>query len=190
MSSEPRALLDLWRRKLAQGAGTIDLGGCGVEGTMVYWTDVLYERPDPDLAAFERGAGVGVAKSPEGHHGIRFRKSDSHRTRRWREPDSNPWSPLNRRRLGDHPWRLVRMRVRPKRPTRSLGGTDGSNPPTSSGESASRGILRSHGEKPAFRAGVRARQVQRGQQRRVSRGAWRHQAGISLSGQIPVPRRR
>ena len=122
MSSEPRALLDLWRRKLAQGAGTIDLGGCGVEGTMVYWTDVLYERPDPDLAAFERGAGVGVAKSPEGHHGIRFRKSDSHRTRRWREPDSNPWSPLNRRRLGDHPWRLVRMRVRPKRPTSSQGG--------------------------------------------------------------------
>ena len=89
MSSEPRALLDLWRRKLAQGAGTIDLGGCGVEGTMVYWTDVLYERPDPDLAAFERGAGVGVAKSPEGHHGIRFRKSDSHQTRRWRKPDSN-----------------------------------------------------------------------------------------------------
>src|SRR6516164_1199451 len=61
----------------------------GFESTMVYWTDVLYERPDPDLAAFEKGAGFGVAKSPEGHHGIRFRKSDSHQTRPWREPDSN-----------------------------------------------------------------------------------------------------
>ena len=62
---EPRALLDLWRRKLAQGAGAIDLGDAGVESTMVYWTDVLYERPNPDLAAFERGAGDGGAKSPE-----------------------------------------------------------------------------------------------------------------------------
>ena len=65
-----------------------------------------------------------------------------------------------------------------------LGGTDGSNPVPSSGESASRAILPSHGEKPAFRAGVRARQVHRGQQRRVSRGAWRRQAGISLSAKF------
>ena len=50
------------------------------------------------------------------------------------------------------------------------------------------GFLPSPGEKPAFRAGVGARQVQRGQQRRVSRGALRRQAGISLSGQIPVSR--
>ena len=54
-----------------------------------------------------------------------------------------------------------------------LPGTDGSNPGPSSGESTSRAILPSHGEKPAFRAGVRARQVQRGQQRRVSHDAWR-----------------
>jgi len=71
-----------------------------------------------------------------------------------------------------------------------FGGTDGSNPVPSSGESTSRAILPSHDEKPAVRAGVRARQVQRGQQRRVSRGAWRRPAGISLSGQIAVPRRR
>ena len=37
-------------------------------------------------------------------------------------------------------------------------GTDRSNPFSSSGESTSRGILPSHGKKPAFRAGVRARQ--------------------------------
>ena len=35
-------------------------------------------------------------------------------------------------------------------------GTAGSNPVCSSGESTSRAILPSHGEKPAFRAGVRA----------------------------------
>ena len=72
---EPRALLDLWRRKLAQGAGAIDLGDVGVEGSMVYWADLLYERPDPDLAAFESGAGVGVAKSPEGHRWDSFPKA-------------------------------------------------------------------------------------------------------------------
>src|SRR6266478_9633983 len=64
---EPRAPFDLWRRKLAQGAGAIDLGDAGVESSMVYWADVLCERPDPDLSAFESGAGVGVAESPEGH---------------------------------------------------------------------------------------------------------------------------
>src|ERR1700730_5779947 len=72
---EPRALLDLWRRKLAQGAGAIDLGDVGVEGSMVYWADLLYERPDPDLAAFESGAGVGAAKSPEGHRWDSFPKA-------------------------------------------------------------------------------------------------------------------
>jgi hypothetical protein len=71
---EPRALLDLWRRKLAQGAGAIDLGDA-VESSMVYWADVLCERPDPDLAAFESGAGVGVAKSPEGHRWGSFPKA-------------------------------------------------------------------------------------------------------------------
>ena len=71
---EPRALLDLWRRKLAQGAGAIDLGDAGVESSMVYWAEVLYERPDPDLMAFESGAGVGVAKSPEGHRWDSFPK--------------------------------------------------------------------------------------------------------------------
>jgi hypothetical protein len=38
-----------------------------------------------------------------------------------------------------------------------LGGTDGSNPAPSSGESMSRAILPSHGEKAAFRAGDRPR---------------------------------
>ena len=55
----------------------------------------------------------------------------------------------------------------------SISETSSQQTAPSSGESTSRGILSSHGEKPAFRAGVRARQVQRGQQRRVSHDAWR-----------------
>jgi hypothetical protein len=35
----------------------------------------LVERPDPDLAVFESGAGVGVAKSPEGHRWDSFPKA-------------------------------------------------------------------------------------------------------------------
>ena len=38
-------------------------------------------------------------------------------------------------------------------------GTDGSNPVSSSSESASRGSSPSHGEKPAFRAGVRGQEA-------------------------------
>src|SRR4029077_587547 len=57
-----------------------------------------------------------------------------HLTRRWRKADSNPWSQLHRRRLRDR--RLVHIRV-PAGETNSFkGGTDGSNPLSSSGESA------------------------------------------------------
>ena len=42
------------------------------------------------------------------------RNTEVRLTHRWRKVDSNPWSPLNRRRLRDHPWRLGRMRVRPE----------------------------------------------------------------------------
>src|SRR6516165_4470246 len=92
--------------------------------------------------------------------------------------------------LCDDAEKSARTRTDIRRMLAASRGTDGSNPVPSSGQSASRGILPSHGEKPAFRAGVWAWQVQRGQQRRVSRAAWRRQVGISLSGQIPVPRRR
>jgi hypothetical protein len=141
---EPRALLDLWRRKLAPGAGAIDLGDAGVESSMVYWADVLCERPDPDLSAFESGAGVGVAKSPEGH--------------RWDSPPKArfaPDSPLEG--SGFEPSvppqkeRPLRARHKGFRDSTSRGvfspndkiaapvtGTEGSNPSSSSGASVSR----------------------------------------------------
>ena len=92
--------------------------------------------------------------------------------------------------LCDDAEKSARTRTDIRRMLAASRGTDGSNPVPSSGQSASRGILPSHDEKPALCAGMRARQVQRGQQRRVSRGAWRRQAGMSLSGRIPVPQLR
>jgi hypothetical protein len=47
------ALLGIWRRSLAGGPGGIDLGAEGVSSSMVYWADVLYPEPDPDVAAHE-----------------------------------------------------------------------------------------------------------------------------------------
>jgi hypothetical protein len=60
----------------------------------------------------------------------------SQRIRRWTKADSNPWSLLHRRRLRDRPWRLVRIRVPAGETNSFTGGTDGSNPLSSSGESA------------------------------------------------------
>ena len=54
---------------------------------------------------------------------------------RWRKADSNPWSLLHRRRLRDRPWRLGRLRVPAGETNSFTGGTHGSNPLSSSGES-------------------------------------------------------
>ena len=45
-------LLEIWRRSLADNLG-IDLGANGITSTMVYWADVLYPTPDPNVAAYE-----------------------------------------------------------------------------------------------------------------------------------------
>jgi hypothetical protein len=47
------ALLGIWRRAPATGAGAIDLGASGITTSMVYWADVLYPEPDPDVSAHE-----------------------------------------------------------------------------------------------------------------------------------------
>ncbi|MBB3525911.1 hypothetical protein HJB84_28450 [Rhizobium sp. NZLR1b] len=55
IGNKPKAkeLHDIWLRSLATGAGGIDLGGEGVTSSMVYWADVLYADPDPNVAAYE-----------------------------------------------------------------------------------------------------------------------------------------
>jgi hypothetical protein len=49
---EEKALHDIWLRSLADNIG-LDLGGSGITSEMVYWADVMYAAPDPDVAAYE-----------------------------------------------------------------------------------------------------------------------------------------
>ncbi|MDK1388850.1 hypothetical protein QN224_25960 [Sinorhizobium sp. 8-89] len=68
---EESALLRLWRRALAggpQGTG-IDLGAKGVSSSMVYWADVLYPAPDPNVAAHESADELEALKSDVDHVG-------------------------------------------------------------------------------------------------------------------------
>jgi hypothetical protein len=65
---EANQLLPIWLRSLADNIG-LDLGGEGVTSSMVYWADVLYAAPDPDIAAYESAdektaAGVDAAANP------------------------------------------------------------------------------------------------------------------------------
>lgn len=48
-----KELLALWRRSLADGDGSLDLGATGISSTMVYWADVLYAAPDEALVTAE-----------------------------------------------------------------------------------------------------------------------------------------
>ena len=53
ISNKPPAddLLRIWREALADAAEPLPLGDLGVTSSMVYWADLLYEKPDEDLAA-------------------------------------------------------------------------------------------------------------------------------------------
>ena len=49
----PDELLAIWRRTLAEVAEPLPFGDLGVTSSLVYWADLMYEAPDPDLAAHE-----------------------------------------------------------------------------------------------------------------------------------------
>ncbi|MBB4184787.1 hypothetical protein GGE07_001413 [Sinorhizobium terangae] len=68
---EEAALLAVWRRALAGGPQEtrIDLGAKGVSSSMVYWADVLYPAPDPNVAAHESTDELETLKSDVGHIG-------------------------------------------------------------------------------------------------------------------------
>lgn len=55
LANKPEAekLYEIWLRALAKGDDPLDLRATGVTSRLVYWADVLYERPDPDIAAHE-----------------------------------------------------------------------------------------------------------------------------------------
>ena len=47
-------LLTIWRRALSStGTTPLNLGAEGVTSSLIYWADVLYADPDPDVAAHE-----------------------------------------------------------------------------------------------------------------------------------------
>jgi len=46
-------LLRIWRRALDDAAEPLPLGELGVTSSLVYWADLMYEKPDDDLAAHE-----------------------------------------------------------------------------------------------------------------------------------------
>jgi hypothetical protein len=54
IANKPAAdvLLQLWQRSLAREDG-IDCGAEGITTSMVYWADVLYRDPDPDVEGYE-----------------------------------------------------------------------------------------------------------------------------------------
>jgi hypothetical protein len=49
----PEDLLRIWRETLANAAEPVPLGDLGVTSLLVYWADLLYEKPDEDLTAYE-----------------------------------------------------------------------------------------------------------------------------------------
>jgi hypothetical protein len=46
-------LLHIWRRTLADAVEPLPLSDLGVTTSLVYWADLMYEKPDSDLAAHE-----------------------------------------------------------------------------------------------------------------------------------------
>ena len=54
---ESAVLLRLWRQALARDEG-LDLGAEGVTSSMVYWADVMYEKPDSEMAEHESNDSI------------------------------------------------------------------------------------------------------------------------------------
>jgi hypothetical protein len=46
-------LLRIWREALANAADPLPLGDLGVTSSLVYWADLMYEKPDDDISAHE-----------------------------------------------------------------------------------------------------------------------------------------
>jgi len=58
IANKPEAseLLNIWRRKLGQddtGNSGVRLGSKGINTSLVYWADVMYAEPDPDVSRHE-----------------------------------------------------------------------------------------------------------------------------------------
>lgn len=49
----PEELLRIWQRTLAEASDPLPLSELGVTSSLIYWADLMYESPDPDIAAHE-----------------------------------------------------------------------------------------------------------------------------------------
>lgn len=49
----PADLLRIWRETLANAAEPLPLSDLGITSSLVYWADLLYEKPDENLSAYE-----------------------------------------------------------------------------------------------------------------------------------------
>jgi hypothetical protein len=67
LSNKPAAdvLLPIWKRALAAGLNGLNLDSEGVSSSMVYWADVLYERPDQgeEAVAYESTSAEDLARA-------------------------------------------------------------------------------------------------------------------------------
>lgn len=54
---DSEVLLRLWRQSLARDEG-LDLGAEGVTSSMVYWADVIYDKPKPEMAEHESNDSI------------------------------------------------------------------------------------------------------------------------------------
>jgi hypothetical protein len=70
ISNKPpeKDLLRIWREATANAVEPLPLGDLGVTSTMVYWADLLYEKPDEDLSAYE-GMLEATAEAVDGGGG-------------------------------------------------------------------------------------------------------------------------
>jgi hypothetical protein len=56
-------LLQVWRRALADATDPLPLGDLGVTTSLVYWADLMYDKPQPDASAEESVAETAVDAS-------------------------------------------------------------------------------------------------------------------------------
>jgi pimeloyl-ACP methyl ester carboxylesterase len=61
---ESNELLRIWQRSLGRENG-IDLSAAGIASSMVYWADVFYPSPDPDIAKYESTEDLELSKEQE-----------------------------------------------------------------------------------------------------------------------------
>jgi hypothetical protein len=61
---ESTELLRIWQRSLGRENG-IDLSAAGIDCSMVYWADVFYPSPDPDIAKYESTDDLALSKEQE-----------------------------------------------------------------------------------------------------------------------------